>query len=125
MTAHVEASGGLGTELLGRAELTPPGRVASAASRAVLLGAAKHTHGRAVDLEEDGGRRLHLGGPGPAVQVQVHDRRSYGALLLGSTVGLGSSYVAGWWDADDLTGLVRALSQRSRPLLRALDALGR
>ena len=41
------------------------------------------------------------------------------------SVGLGTSYVAGWWDADDLTALVRALFRRTRRVRERLDRLGR
>ena len=49
-------------------------------------------------------------------RVTVHDRRAYGALLRSASVGLGTSYVAGWWDTEDLTGLVRALLRDTSPL---------
>jgi cyclopropane-fatty-acyl-phospholipid synthase len=58
------------------------------------------------------------------VRVTVRDERAYGALLLGGSVGLGASYVAGWWDSDDLIGLVRALFRWSEGLRRHLDAVG-
>ena len=35
-----------------------------------------------------------------------------------------SSYVAGWWDADDLTALVQVLFRRTRSLRARLDGLG-
>ncbi len=59
------------------------------------------------------------------VRVTVHDPRAYGALLRSGSVGLGSSYIAGWWDADDLTALVQILLRRTRPLRARLDGLGR
>ena len=46
-------------------------------------------------------------------------------MLRSGSVGLGSSYVAGWWDADDLTALVRVLICRVRPLVSQLDRIGR
>lgn len=49
-------------------------------------------------------------GPGPpVVRVDVHDARTYGAVLRSGSEGLARSYLAGWWDTDDLTGLVRLL----------------
>ena len=57
--------------------------------------------------------------------VRVHDRRSYGALLRSGSVGLGLSYVAGWWDADDLTSLVQVLTRRSALLRERLDRVAR
>jgi cyclopropane-fatty-acyl-phospholipid synthase len=57
--------------------------------------------------------------------VEVHDPRAYEALLRSGSVGLGASYVAGWWDADDLTPFLRALFGRMRPVLDLMDRLGR
>jgi cyclopropane-fatty-acyl-phospholipid synthase len=56
--------------------------------------------------------------------VNVHDPRAYEALLRSGSVGLGASYVAGWWDADDLTAFLQALFCRMRPLLTWMDRLG-
>jgi len=68
-------------------------------------------------------RRLGTGEP--VARVTVHDPRAYGALLRSASVGLGASYVAGWWDAEDLTTLVQVLFRRTRPLRARLDGLGR
>ena len=57
-------------------------------------------------------------------RVTVHDPRAYAALLRSGSVGLGASYVAGWWDADDLTALVQVLFRRTGPLRARLDELG-
>jgi cyclopropane-fatty-acyl-phospholipid synthase len=57
--------------------------------------------------------------------VEVRDPRTYGALLRSGSVGLGSSYVAGWWEADDLTAVVRILLRWTRLLRSRLDAAGR
>jgi len=58
--------------------------------------------------------------------VTIHDERAYRALLKGS-LGLAESYRDGWWDADDLVGIVRiaarnihrgdAYRRRLRPVL--------
>ena len=45
-------------------------------------------------------------------RVTVNDQRLYGRLLREGSVGLGESYAEGWWDADDLTDLLR-LAHRS------------
>ena len=46
------------------------------------------------------------------VEVTVYDRRLYARLLRDGSIGLGESYADGWWDADDLAGLLR-LAHRS------------
>ncbi len=61
----------------------------------------------------------------PDVIVEVHDPRAFAAVLRGGTVGLATSYRDGWWDADDLTGVVRVLSRRTERLRRALDGAAR
>lgn len=61
----------------------------------------------------------------PDVTVEVHDARAFAAVLRGGTVGLATSYRDGWWDADDLTAVVRVLSRRTDGLRRALDGAAR
>jgi cyclopropane-fatty-acyl-phospholipid synthase len=39
--------------------------------------------------------------------IVVHDPRFYRRLLRDGSVGLGESYADGWWDADDLTAVLR------------------
>ena len=100
------------------------GRRSGGLSRRFVLAAGRRAKGAAIDVT-DGGKTFRLGWGEPMARVTVHDRRAYGALLLSGSVGLGTSYVAGWWDTDDLTGLVRALSRHTRPLRQRLDRLGR
>ena len=52
------------------------------------------------------------------VDVTLHDRGVWRALLRGST-GLGESYADGRWDADDVTALIR-LAARNAPRLDRL-----
>jgi cyclopropane-fatty-acyl-phospholipid synthase len=61
----------------------------------------------------------------PDVTVRVHDRRAFGTVLGRGSVGLATSYRDGWWDTDDLTGLVRILSRRTAGMRRLLDAVAR
>ncbi len=93
-------------------------------SRRIVLAAGRRAKGAAIEVTERG-ESFRLGRGEPMAKVTVHDRRAYGALLRSGSVGLGASYVAGWWDADDLTALVRALSSDTRPLRERLDQVGR
>jgi len=61
----------------------------------------------------------------PDVTVRVHDRRAFAGILRGGSVGLATSYREGWWDADDLTGVVRVLSRRTAGMRRVLDGVAR
>ncbi len=102
-----------------------PGRHRSTGlSRRIVLAAGQRASGAAIDVTE-GGETFRLGRGEPLAHVTVHDRRAYSALLRSASVGLGTSYVAGWWDTDDLTALVRALARDTRPLRDRLDRLGR
>ena len=59
----------------------------------------------------------------------MHDPAAYRAVLARGSVGLGTSYAAGWWDSDDLVGVVRSASRRlpspAGRLGRITDVLGR
>ena len=99
-------------------------RRANGLSRRIVLAAGQRASGAAIEVTE-GGETFQLGRGESMARVTVHDRRAYGALLRSGSVGLGASYVAGWWDADDLTALVRALSRDTSPLRERLDRLGR
>jgi len=94
------------------------------AARRIILAAGALGDGGAIDVVE-AGRTHRLGTGDPVARVEVHDPRAYEALLRSGSVGLGASYVAGWWDADDLTPFLRALFGRMRPVLDLMDRLGR
>jgi cyclopropane-fatty-acyl-phospholipid synthase len=77
--------------------------------------------GSAVPASED----FVSGSGDPDVTVRVHDRRAFGAVLARKSVGLATSYRDGWWDTDDLTGLVRVLSRRTAAMRQVLDGAAR
>lgn len=99
-------------------------RELGAVARRIVLAAGSRGPGGTIEVTE-AGRKHRLGAGEPVVRVAVHDPRAYGALLRCGSVGLGSSYIAGWWDADDLTALVQILFRRTRLLRARLDGLGR
>jgi len=77
-------------------------------------------------LEVDGvGGAWKAGSGDRPCRITVNDERAYGAILRRGSVGFAESYVAGWWDTDDLTGLVRLLIDNMAGLLARLDRLGR
>jgi cyclopropane-fatty-acyl-phospholipid synthase len=92
-------------------------------SRWTLLAAGRRASGAVIEVTERG-ETSRLGAGDLTAGVTVHDRRAYGSLLRSGSVGLGASYVAGWWDSDDLTTLVRALLRGTRPLRERLDRMG-
>lgn len=44
---------------------------------------------------------IEIDGPAPH-DIQVHDRRFYARVLRDGTLGVGESYMDGWWDAERL-----------------------
>lgn len=100
--------------------------IAGGASATTVDRATDRSIGGAVDgavqpvapLARRGDRR-------PPCRVVVHDRRAYAALARRGSIGLGESYVAGWWDTDDLVELVRHLTVATGGLRRPLDRAGR
>ncbi len=65
----------------------------------------------------DGAWRRTFGdpaGPEPAARVEIHDPRTWRALLLGGTIGAAEAYAEGWWSADDLTALIRLMARNER-----------
>lgn len=100
-----------------------PGVLTSVARQLALRAAAGRRQGT-IEVAGSQGTRS-LGGGDPVARVTVHDNRSYLALLGQGSVGLGRSYVAGWWDAEDLTTLVRILSRWTEGMRAPLDRAAR
>jgi cyclopropane-fatty-acyl-phospholipid synthase len=89
-----------------------------------LLRLLRHRlHGGTI-VVEDGAEHFRLGDGSPTVHVTIHDARAWSSLTRKGSVGLGEGYVEGWWDADDLTDLVRILLVNTSMLRSALDGLG-
>jgi cyclopropane-fatty-acyl-phospholipid synthase len=87
--------------------------------RAVLHSLAQ-LHGGALELEENGVRRI-LGEPGGLLaRVTVRDPRFWRRVALGGSLGAGESYADGDWEVDDLTAVVRLLV-RNHSARRGLD----
>ena len=86
-----------------------PGRLA----RAVVMQLLKRLTGGTVRLidpfgdERFGDDTVPHASPRIDVTVHVRDTRVYSRILREGSVGLGESYADGWWDTDDLTGLLR------------------
>lgn len=51
---------------------------------------------------------VELNGPNPW-DVQVHDDRFYERLWIDQSLGLGESYMEGWWDSKELDGFIEKL----------------
>ena len=75
--------------------------------------------------------RIEINGPNPW-DIQVHDRRWYGRVIRDRNLGLGESYMDGWWGCDQIdemiyrllrVGLEQRVRGNLRYLARALPAL--
>ena len=54
------------------------------------------------------GTGIRIGGPNPW-DIQVHNGDFYRRVLAHGSLGLGESYMQGWWDAEDLDGFIHRL----------------
>jgi len=46
---------------------------------------------------------------GLAATVRIHDERTFADLAFGGSIGAAEAYLLGYWDADDLTSVLRVL----------------
>lgn len=111
-------------ELIARSLARGLGASRDRLARRLLIGArVTPGTGRLEITESD---KTHVTGDGsPVARVAVHDVAAYGAVIRRGSVGLGESYVAGWWDCDDLVSLVRILLRRTARLRSRLDRIAR
>jgi cyclopropane-fatty-acyl-phospholipid synthase len=109
--------------LLGRAQRRRGSSLGASLAGRALTGLIARGGRRALELHEGG--RTRILGDGPVVaRVEVHDARAYRALALHGSIGLGESYVAGWWDADDLAAVLGVLVERTARWRALLDRVG-
>lgn len=54
------------------------------------------------------------------LHMTIHDRRCYGEIAFGGSLGAGESYMQGHWSCDDLTGLIQLLL-RNRHVLEGME----
>ena len=73
------------------------------------------TYGR---LALDG--RVFGNGTGPSVTLPVKDPRFFRATALGGSLGAAEAYLNGWWETDDLVGLVQVMV-KNRDTLQGLE----
>lgn len=95
---------------------TPADRASRAALHRLLL---RLEGGRLTVIDTDGTVRCYGQPSDLDVTVRLRSPQVWREVLTRASSGLGGSYVDGWWDTDDLTGLVR-LAIRNLP---ALDAI--
>ncbi len=104
--------------------------VSPGAGRLVLGLAQRSSRGRPGTLRFEGGglpgaRPVVSGSGDPHATIVVHDQRAWPAVLRRGSRGMAESYIAGWWDTDDLTAVVRIAFRRTAALRQFLDATAR
>ena len=80
------------------------------------------SHGSLNVITPDG-KNHHFSGTntGEDVCVRINDWRFCDELLLKGDVGLGESYVLGYWDCDNINKLVKWGIENKKPLERAIQ----
>ena len=110
-----------------RARPASPGRLARLSERVFTSLLARIEVGRLRLIKPDGASRTFQGkGPGPDVELRVHDPRFYTALARSGDIGFGEAYAAGWWTTPELPELLRffVLNREPMRLSRALRIPG-
>ncbi len=87
-------------------------------SRAMLLRLLEHLHYGQITLIEGDQQRTFGHDADFHAQIRVNNPAFYRKVMLGGSIGAGESYVAGDWDADCLTTLVRIIARNSKLLDR-------
>jgi cyclopropane-fatty-acyl-phospholipid synthase len=91
---------------------TPKPRFLDGVARRALLQRLQQLRDGELILH-DGQDTYHFGQPTTrcplTVHIEVRDPRFYSDIAFGGSIGAGEAYMAEYWQADDLTGLVRVL----------------
>ena len=88
--------------------LAARGRLLERAATAVLERALAGLEGGTLEVELPDGRVRRFGAGAPA-RLAIHDAAFFRRLATRGKLGLGESYTAGEWDADDLVALFELL----------------
>src|SRR5204862_411992 len=104
--AQVDADGKGGAYLCGDSLGPPPARGGGVTALAAKRRAAFDARS-APDIMRGlvAGAGITVGGDKPW-DIQVHDERAYARVLSDGTLGVGESYVEGWWDCEALDEMI-------------------
>lgn len=59
---------------------------------------------------KDGQDEYHFGTEGLHANITVLDERFYGEIAFGGSIGAGEAYMLGYWQADNLTNVIRLMA---------------
>lgn len=94
---------------------THAARRAPAAARAVLGLLERIAHG-SLELQLPDGAKAHFGRGAPAASLQIADWKVFTRVLRSGDIGFAEGYIAGEWDAPDLTALLSLLVANRDPI---------
>ena len=57
--------------------------------------------------------------------IHVHNSRAYSQILFGGTIGVGESYMSGWWSANSLVNVIRIFVANQKHLQNMESAFSR
>jgi len=92
-------------------------------ARKLVLSRLEHIGYGQLSISDGYGRKSFAATEGRGAlnsRIRVTDGRFYTSLALGGAVGAAEAYMQGYWNTDDLTGLIRLLV-RNRNVLENLD----
>ncbi|MDH3401904.1 MAG: cyclopropane-fatty-acyl-phospholipid synthase family protein [Chromatiales bacterium] len=92
-------------------------------ARKLVLSRMEHIGYGQLSISDGYGRKIFAATEGRGAlssRIKVTDGRFYTSLALGGPVGAAEAYMQGYWNTDDLTGLIRLLV-RNRNVLENLD----
>jgi cyclopropane-fatty-acyl-phospholipid synthase len=93
-------------------------------ARSFLFGLLGKIQGGTITVVGDGWQRFGSAGApdSPRITIEVSDARFYRTVAAGGSIAAGEAYLRGYWNCDDLTGLIRLLL-RNRAALESLEGL--
>jgi cyclopropane-fatty-acyl-phospholipid synthase len=101
-----------------------PPTAAERRALATVAGMLEQLEVGAVEVRLPDGRVRVFGAPDAELRstIDVHDWRFLTSLLHGASVGVGESYMAGYWTSADLVSLIRIVIANRRALRRITPA---
>jgi cyclopropane-fatty-acyl-phospholipid synthase len=98
--------------------------VTAALARVLGMALLRRARGGTIEIVEGSHREAVGGGGDLQATVEIHDADAFWPALLHGGLGLGTAYLQGAWDSEDLVALVRMAALSMTPLDRWRARLG-